>query len=289
MTRRLSKRKWIVWTAILAMVASASTVSSQVVRDDVAELQQIDVIEHLGERIDLNLRYTDSRGESVSLEKYFDGEHPVILVMGYYECPMLCNLVFNGMVGGLNDLEWTPGNEFRMVTVSIDPGEGHPLALAKQENYLNSLSREVPAGGWEFLVADSTQSAALAEQLGFVYFYDEDRDEYAHPAVIFVLTADGVISRYLYGIDFKERDLRLSLLEASQGKIGTTIDRIILYCFQYDPNAGGYVVFAGNVMRLGGALTLIILTVFVVMLFRRERRRRRLETQDITRTSVHRA
>jgi len=289
MSPRISTINRIVWTAILVVAVSAVSLSGQVVRENVTELQQIDVVEHLGERIDPSLQFTDSHGETVSLGKYFEGERPVILVMGYYECPMLCNLVFNGMIDGLNALEWTPGEEFRMVTVSIDPGEGYQLALAKQENYIKALSREVPAGGWEFLVADSSQSTALAEQLGFVYWYDADRDEYAHPAVIFVMTPDGVISRYLYGIDFKERDLRLSLLEASQGKIGTTIDRIILYCFHYDPDAKGYVVFAGNVMRLGGALTLIVLTVFVVMLFRRERRRRLTGIRDISRTSVHRA
>jgi protein SCO1/2 len=271
------------------MVGVSSSAVGQIVRENIDELRNIDVVEHLGESIDQSLQFVNSRNETVTLGDHFDGEHPVILVMGYYECPMLCNLVFNGMIDGLHQLEWTAGQEFKIVTVSIDPGETPQLAMAKQENYINALSREVPVGGWEFLVADTAQSTALAEQLGFVYWYDEERDEYAHPAVIFVMTPDGVISRYLYGIEFKERDLRLSLLEASQGKIGSTIDRIILYCFHYDPDAKGYVVFAGNVMRLGGLFTLVVLAVFVAMLFRRERQRRRAAIQDLSRTSVHRA
>jgi protein SCO1/2 len=290
MTGNISGIKWMAWTAIISsLLLLAPRGRAQVIQDSVDELQRIDVVEHLGDHIDLNHHFVDPNGNDVHLARYFNQGRPVILVLGYYECPMLCNLVFNGLSTGLKTLDWTAGKEYQVLTVSIDPREDRKLAYAKQQNYVNSLGENVPDSGWVFMVGDSAESASLADELGFKYWYDEARDQYAHPAVVFLLTEDGTISRYLYGIEFKQQDLRLGLLEASEGKIGNTVDRIILYCFHYDPEAKGYVVFAGNVMRIGGVVTLVILAVFVFVMFRRERRRRKKKNLDLTRTSVHRA
>ncbi len=245
----------------------------QALQENPAQLRDIDVIEHLGDSIPLDLAFTDESGHAVQLQNYMDGTKPVILVLAYYECPMLCTLVLNGIAKTVKELAWIPGNEFRMVTVSIDPAETVQLAWGKKERYLKFLDKSGSEKGWSFLVGDSVAIRSLASALGFKYFYDETRDEFAHPAVVYIMTPQGKISRYLYGIDFKERDVRLALLEASNGKIGSTLDRLILYCYHYDPNAKGYVLFAQNVMKAGGALTVLIVGLFVGVLWRRERKK----------------
>lgn len=260
--------------AVLLMLCTCSTYG-QVALDSIAELRRIDVVEHLGDQIPLDLSFVNDAGDSVQLGDYFGQERPVILVLGYYECPMLCNLVWNGLVAGVDQLEWNPGNEFQMITVSINSKENHELARAKKTSYLASFSHQVEDSGWDFLVGEESQSKALAEAIGFKYFYDEERQEYAHPAAVFVLTEKGVISRYLYGLDFSKTDLKLSLMEAAEGRIGNTIDRLILYCFHYDPEARGYVVAASNVMMLGGGVALAALTLFLGMLWYGERWRKR--------------
>lgn len=245
----------------------------QVLQEKPAALQGIDVVEHLGDGIPSGLEFTDESGRKVTLEDYTDGTRPVILVLAYYECPMLCTLVLNGIAKAVKELAWIPGNEFRLLTVSIDPAETVQLAWGKKERYLKFLDKPGAENGWNFLVGDSLTIANLAESIGFKYFYDDTRDEFAHPAVVTILTPQGRISRYLYGIEYKERDVRLALVEASDGKIGTTLDRLILYCYHYDPAAKGYVLFAQNVMKAGGVLTLVLLVLFVGLLWRRERRK----------------
>ena len=264
--------KWTIW---LALVLITPIVSAQVTTDSDQDLNQIDVVENLGQKIPLDLNFVDDHGDSVSLAQYFNHDKPVILVLGYYRCPMLCNLVFNAVVDGVNQLDWTPGDKFQIVTVSINPEETPELAAAKKANYLSSFDKPVDESSWMFLVGAGSQSKALADAVGFKYFYDEERDEYAHPAVAFVLTPDGVISRYLYGIQFTKTDLKLSLLEASEGKIGSPLDRVLLYCYHYDPDARGYGVVAANVMKVGGAVTLAALGLFLSLLWYGEKLRRR--------------
>lgn len=236
---------------------------TQVVQDSVAELMDVDIVEHLGDNLPLNLEFTDDQGNSVKLADYFGKEKPVVLTLGYFECPMLCNLVFNGVSDGIKGLEWIPGDKYEVISVSIDPLENSELAGAKKANYIKSLEMPGSEKGWHFLVGDKSQSEALAEAIGFKYYYVKERDEYAHPAAAYVISPDGVISRYLYGVKFSPRDLKLSILEASDGKVGSTVDRVILYCFHYDPDAKGYVLFAQNVMKVGGILTVIVLCFFV--------------------------
>lgn len=259
--------------AALAFLLAASG-SAQTVQEHVPELAGIDVEEHLGDTIPLDLAFIDDRGRAVRLGDYFGQGRPVALILGYYECPMLCNLVFNGVTEAIPQLGLQMGRDYRLINVSIDPGETPDLAAAKKANYLRQLGGEVDEAGWVFLTGDSASSASLADALGFRYYYAEDRDEYAHPAVVHILSDAGVISRYLYGVKYQPRDMRLALLDASEGRIGSTLDRIILYCFHYDPAAGGYVLMARNTMIVGGALTVVLLGAFLAALWARERFRR---------------
>lgn len=242
--------------------------------DNTPELQKIDVIEHLGEQIPLDLKFINSTGDTVKLEQYFENGKPVLLTLAYYECPMLCTFVLNGLSKGVAKVAFTPGQDFQMLTVSIDPSETAQLAAAKKRNQVAAIGKAVDTTGWEFFVGEEENINILADALGFKYYYDEERDEYAHAAVSFILTGQGVISRYLYGIEYKEQDLRFSLLEASEGKIGDTLDKILLFCFHYDPDAKGYVIFAGNVMRIGGVITVLILSGVLFVLWRKELRKR---------------
>jgi protein SCO1/2 len=256
------------------LLLGAGRLQAQVVQDSLPELRKIDVIEHLGEYVPLDLTFTNDAGEKVKLGDYFHQGKPVVLVLAYYTCPMLCTMVLNGVSDAVKTLDWLPGKEFQMLTISIDPSETSELAAGKKARYLDNLGKNGIENGWRFFVGAESQSKALADAVGFKYYYDTDQKMYAHPAVVTILTEEGKISRYLYGLEFKPQDLRLALLEASQGKIGNTIDRIILYCYHYDPSAKGYVAIAGNIMRIGGALTLIVLAVIIGTLWGRERLRR---------------
>lgn len=256
------------------LLLGAGRLQAQTVQDSLPELSKIDVVEHLGEHVPLDLTFTNDVGETVGLGDYFHHGKPVILVLAYYTCPMLCTMVLNGVSDAVKALDWLPGKEFQMLTISIDPSETPELAAGKKARYLENLGKKGIENGWRFFVGAESQSKALADAVGFKYYYDTEKKMYAHPAVVTILTEEGKISRYLYGLEFKPQDLRMALLEASQGKIGNTIDRLILYCYHYDPSAKGYVAIAGRIMRLGGALTLIILGAIIGTLWARERLRR---------------
>ncbi len=275
--------------AIIAIHVSQPA-SAQVVRTDDPALTKIDIIEHSGETIPLDIKLTDETGQAVVLADYFSENKPVVMVMAYYTCPMLCNLVLNGVAQTASDIDWLPGEEYRIVTVSIDSTESFKLAGEKKANYITSMGRPEASSGWSFFTAEGNQSRRLADALGFQYYYDEELKQYAHAAVVFILTPDGEISRYLYGIEFTSRDFKLALMEAADGKIGTTIDRILLYCYHYDPNAGGYVVMAGRVMTLGGAGILFVLVFFLggFWLYEIRRRRQTAGRIDCGRTQVTR-
>ena len=244
---------------------------AQVVRDSVAELMGIDIIEHLGDSLPLNLSFVDDNGNEVTLSDYFKGDKPVILTLGYYECPMLCNLVFNGVSEGIKELGWVPGEKYQVISVSIDPLETADLAANKKANYIKFLEMPGASDGWHFLVTESENAKTLADVIGFKYYYVEDRDEYAHAAAAYLISPDGVISRYLYGIQYTGINLKLGLLEASEGKIGSTMDKILLYCYRYDPDAKGYVLFAQNAMKVGGVVTVVLIALLVGLLFIKER------------------
>jgi protein SCO1/2 len=255
-------------TTILFFLPSRS--SSQIALDNAPDLKNIDVEEHLGEKIPLDLQFINETGDTIRLGDYFKSGRPVLLTLAYYRCPMLCGLVIKGLSNGIKELAYLPGKEFQVVTVSINPEESFTLAAAKKKNVLNSIEKSFLPEGWTFLTGPEKSSKKLAEAVGFKYYYVEERKEYAHPAVSFIITDEGIISRYLYGIEYKETDLRLALLEASKGEIGTTLDKIILYCYHYDPDSGAYVLFAGNLMRIGGVITVLILGLMLLILWRKD-------------------
>jgi len=261
----------------LAAIFFLTSLAGQQLRSDDADLQKIDVEEHLGSTIPLDLTFTNSKGESVQLNQYFHQGKPVLLNLAYYECPMLCTLILNGVQSGVQKLAWKPGNEFQMITVSIDPGETWEMAARKKQNYLSGFKTPVDESGWVFLTGKQTHITSLANALGFRYFYDPERDQYAHPAVTFLLSEEGTISRYLYGLEYPENTLRLALMEASDGKIGNTLEKFILTCFHYDPEQKRYVLFAANLMRAGGVVTIGILGIFLGVYWVREKRKNKSE------------
>ena len=236
-----------------------------------AQLQGVGIEEHLDRPIDLNLTFTAENGYPVKLADYFHKGRPVILDLVYYTCPMLCTLVLNSQTEAMRQMPWTPGNEYEVVTISIDPNDSFDIARKKKAIYLSSYDR--PAGGWHFLVDRDGNVQKLAEMVGFHYRFDPKIQQFAHPAAIMVLTPEGKMARYLYGVHFSPRDLRFALTEASEGRSSLSIEKILLYCYHYDPASGSYVLFAENLMRFGGFVTVLVLGFFVYRLVRMERQR----------------
>lgn len=258
-----------------ALVAAAGVASAQLANQAVPTLDKVGVEEHLDARLPLELEFIDEAGRTVRLGDYFDGARPVILTLNYYRCPMLCGLQLNGVVAGMEEMDWTPGVEFEMVTVSIDPLETPELAQAKKENYLKRYQRPAAARGWHFLTGRQDNIERLAETVGFGYTYDVASGQYAHAAAIFVITPDGRVARYLYGIEYPPKSLKLSLMEASEGKIGSAFDQLIMYCYHYDPASRRYAPVAMNIMRVGGGATALLLGLTLGTWWLRESRRRR--------------
>ena len=257
-----------------ASLCVTSTAHAQLNLGVPEELKGVDIIENLDAQLPLDARFVDDAGRQVSLRDYFDGKRPVLLQLGYNRCPMLCSLVLNGTFDGLKGVDWTPGNEFELVSISIDPTETAMLAKAKKESYLADFDRAGAAPGVHFLTGTEVMSKAVADAVGFQFKRQPD-GEYAHAAAIFLIKPDGKISRYMYGAKFEPKDLRMGLLEASQGRIGTTLDRFILWCHIYDPDARGYVLQARKVMTIGGAVTLVALGLGLGAFWRTELRKKR--------------
>ncbi|MBI3017751.1 MAG: SCO family protein [Deltaproteobacteria bacterium] len=223
------------------------------------ELKDVGIEEHLGQSISLDLSFTNEEGQLIPLRNYFDGKRPVILTLGYYTCPNICHYLLDGFSQSVQKLSWSVGNQFEVVSVSIHPGETPQVALAKKQKMKAPDS-------WHFLVAKEDQVQKLAQEVGFHYKYDTDQKEYAHSAAIFILTPDGKISRYLYGIQFRSLDLRLSLLEASQGKIGNVVDKLLLFCYHYDPKGRKYSILATKLMAGAGGLTVLGICLLLIYL-----------------------
>jgi protein SCO1 len=239
-------------------------------------VQQVDLEEHLGRALDRAIVLTDMDGRRVHLGDELPGDAPVVLVLAYYRCPMLCGLVLRGVVTGMQKLSFQLGRQFRALTVSFDPRDTPEAARKKRASTLAGLGQGVTASPqWPFLVGDEPAIRALAGAVGFRYAYDSRTDQFAHPAAAIVLTPDGRISRYLYGVDFSPRDLRLALTEAGEGKVGTIVDRLLLTCYHYDPAARAYAPFIIGFMRIGGVIILVTVAGLCSALFLGERRRRR--------------
>jgi protein SCO1/2 len=241
-------------------------------------LKGVDVVEHLGAPVLEKLAFKDQDGKSVTLADYLHGGLPVILTFNYSSCPMLCSLQLTAFVEGLKKLQFSPGKQFRIVTVLLDPKETNDSARRFRSRYLSQYNRPGTEAGWNFLTGSDENIHALAKSVGFTYNYNEVRAEYVHPAVLTLLSPDGNVARYLYGIEYPEKTLRLGLVEASEGRVGTSIDRLVLYCFHYDSSEGRYAPIAARIMQLGGAVSLLVFAGFLTILIRRDKKRTLVES-----------
>jgi protein SCO1/2 len=237
-------------------------------------LQKVGISQKMGAQIPLDLSFKDESGREVELRQYFG--KPVILALVYYQCPSLCNMVLNGVLSSIKGLDMTAGKQFQVIAVSFDPREIPSMAAAKKQTYLEQMypkdddRRDAAAQGWHFLTGSETSSKALADAVGFRYVYDEMTNQYAHSSAIMILTPGGRVARYFYGIEYPARDVRLGLVEASNEKIGTPTDQVLLYCFHYDPATGKYALVIMNVLRLAALITLGALLTFMFVMFRRD-------------------
>jgi len=236
-------------------------------------LAGIDVEQLLGNPLPVDLHFTDETGRDVRLGSYF-GDKPVLLAPVYYECPMLCTLTLNGLVKALRPLGLEPGRDFEVVVFSFDPGETPELAAKKKATYLQEYGHPESADGWHFLTGSESAIRALTDAIGFRYRYDAERDEYAHAAAIMIATPEGDLSRYFFGVEYSSRDLRLGMVEASRGDVGSIVDQVLLFCYHYDPSVGAYSAVAMNIIRLGGVITLLLVGGFVALSLLRDRRGR---------------
>ncbi len=240
------------------------------------ELQGVDIVEHLGASLPRDAAFRDTAGNAVHLGDYFDGKRPTLLVFAYHTCPMLCSLVLDATVRTLNEVAWTVGKEFDVVSISIDPNDTPETATRKRGQVISSYPRAAGATvGWHFLVGDEANIRKVTDAVGFEYRYDARQKQYAHPAAIYLLTPEGHMARYLYGIQYDPKDVRLGLLEATEGRSVSTTDRILLFCYHYDPQGKHYSIVAMNVMRLGGVATLGVLGTFLTIMWARERVRKK--------------
>ncbi|MBI5512417.1 MAG: SCO family protein [Deltaproteobacteria bacterium] len=244
------------------------------------ELADVTVVEHLGAQVPTDVTFRDHEGRAVRLGQYFDGRRPVLLNLVYHRCPMLCSMVLNAVLRVLAQTRWSVGQEFDVVTLSIDPRDTTEVSAQKRQRVLRTYNRTTAARGWHFLTGDEASIRRVTEAVGFQYRYDARQGQYAHPAVTTLLTPSGRVGRYLYGIEYREADLRLGLLEASEGRSVTTVERLILYCYHYDPQGKRYALLATRVMRLGGAVTVVLMAGLLGTLWLRDRRRKEPQPAD---------
>ena len=230
-------------------------------------LQNVGIEQHLNGQVPPDLAFVDDAGQAVKLGAYF-GRKPLILNLVYYNCTMLCGEALAGLAGSMKMVKFDVGNEFDVITVSFNPQETPDIAAAKKQDYLKRYGRPGAASGWHFLTGPAESINALTKAVGFQYQYDPKIKQYAHATAIMVLTPQGRISRYFYGVDYPPKDLRMGLVEASQGKIGNAVDQVLLYCYHYDPATGKYGAVVNNILRLGAGLTIFIVGGLLLVLFR---------------------
>jgi len=233
-------------------------------------LREIGFDQNLDQPVPLDTVFRDEAGATVRLGDYF-GTRPVVLVFAYYDCPMLCTLVINGLASALDLLSLEPGKDFEIVTVSFNPRDTPAMAAAKKAGYIQRYKRAGAARGWHFLTGDQPSIDRLTKAAGFRYAWDAGTKQFAHPSGVVVLTPEGRLARYLFGIEYGPRDLRFALVEASAGHVGSPVDTLLLYCYHYDPMNGRYGLVIMQVMRLAGAATVLAIGSFIVVMLRREK------------------
>jgi protein SCO1 len=251
-------------------------------QDVAPELGNVGVDEHLGGSLPKDTIFRDTSGQMVTLGQYFDGRRPVLLVFAYHSCPMLCSLVLDAVTTSLLGVPWTVGKEFDVVSISIDPRDTPVTASKKRDELAAKYGRGGSTTGWHFLVGDEQNIRRVTNAVGFDYHWDERQQQYAHPAAIYLTTPDAKIARYLYGIAYEPSDVRFGLLEASQGRFISTTEKLLLYCYHYDPQGKKYSLVAMNVMRLGGGITVLLIGGFLGIMFLREKRKRQASTAPAT-------
>jgi protein SCO1/2 len=242
-------------------------------------LQNVGIEQHLDAQVPPDLTFIDDSGRPVKLGDYF-GQKPLILNLVYYNCTMLCGEALAGLTGAMKMVKFNVGDEFDVVTVSFNPQETPAIAAAKKQGYLKRYGRTGAASGWHFLTGPAESINALTKAVGFQYQYDPQSNQYAHTTAIMVLTPQGRISRYFYGVDYPPKDLRMGLVEASQGKIGNAVDQVLLYCYHYNPATGKYGAIITNILRLGAGLTILLLGGMIFIFWRMDKAAvRRISTQ----------
>ena len=274
-TTRLLAITLILGTAIVALGQAYTPQSSPAPAD--AKPQQLEGVEmdyHLGDQVSPDLVFTDQDGNRVKLGDFLDGKRPVVLQLGYYNCPMLCGLVFQGLNKVASETSLKLGEDYQIITVSIDPAEQPSLARQKRSMAVKDLDIVEGETGWYFMTGESHMIERLADEVGFGFKWVREQQQFAHPAVIMILSPDGKITRYLSGINYEEQTFRLSLVEASEGKVGTLKDQFLWTCLHYDPSVGKYSMTAMGIMRIGGVLTVVILGGVIGFFLWREYRRR---------------
>ncbi len=228
------------------------------------ELKDVGIKEQLGQSLDLNMTFKDETGKTVQLSNYVNGSTPVIISPVYYDCPRLCNFHLNGLTEGLQKLDWSPGQKFQILAISFDSKETPELAKAKKDAYMKMYNRPGTEQGWHFLTTTEATVKQFTKELGFDFKWNEEAKEWAHASAAIVVSPTGKITRYLPGIVFEPQNIKLALTESSEGKIGSLIDSLVLYCFQYNPHKSEYTLAAFQLMKLGGFVTLIVLAIWLL-------------------------
>ena len=262
-------------TALLALALALVVAPASHAQINVTppELRHVGVDEHLDGPLPLDADFRDHTGRPVKLGSLFDGKRPVVLTFAYHTCPVVCSMIANNLAAGLKQIGWTLGKEYDAVTISIDPNESLEKTAAKRAGVLGEYGRS--ATGWHFLVGDEATIARVAAAAGFQYQYDARQKQWGHPSVAMIVKPDGRMARYLYGLEFAPNDLKLGLLEASEGRSISTVEKLILYCYHYDPQGGKYVLVAMRVMQLGASAVALVLFAVLGLFWARELRRAR--------------
>lgn len=260
---------WALLAALLPPSLPAQTADN--VRPTI--LREIGFDQKLGEEVPLDTPFRDETGKAVRLGDYFTSGRPVVLNLVYFDCPMLCTVTLSGMASALKELRFDAGREFEVVTISFDPKEGPEQAAAQKARFMARYKRPEAEKGWHFLTGEPGAIHRITKAVGFRYVWDQSSRQFAHPAGTVVLTSEGRIARYLFGVEYAPRDLRLAIVEASANRIASPVDAVLLACYQYDPSAGRYSASVMKIVRLAGLLTVALLVIFILVNLRRERAR----------------